>query len=120
MMTILKEIFWVGSSKEDISSLPDEVKISFGFELYQVQEGKFPASAKPLKGNDVKGVYELRVNHDGNTYRTMYIAKLGDKIYVLHSFQKKSKSGIATPKAEMEIVKQRLKLAKEDHKGEKK
>ncbi|MBK6897641.1 MAG: type II toxin-antitoxin system RelE/ParE family toxin [Alphaproteobacteria bacterium] len=106
----------MGSSLEDLKAFPDEVMQTFGFELYYVQKGEMPHSAKPLKGKDLSGVYELKENHEGNTYRAVYIAKLKDKIYVLHCFQKKSKSGIATPPKDMEIIKKRLKLALEDSK----
>lgn len=72
--------------------------------------------AKPLHGH-LSGVHELRENHEGNAYRAVYIAKLKEKIYVLHCFQKKSKHGIATPSKEMELIAQRLKLAIADSKG---
>lgn len=88
---------------------------AFGFALYRVQLGEMPPSAKPLKGH-LSGVYELRERHEGNAYRTVYLAKLKEKIYVLHCFQK-SKSGIATPSKEMELIAQRLKLAIADSKG---
>lgn len=115
-----KPIDWVGSSKEDLSAFPETIKETFGFELYQVQVGEMPGSAKPLKGKELSGVYELLDNHDGNTYRAVYVAKLKGRIYVLHCFQKKSKSGIATPPKDMELIKSRLKLAIEDSKGTKK
>ena len=108
-----KQIDWVGSSLEDLKKFPEAVKQTFGFELHQIQHGVTPSGAKSLKGKDLGGVYELRDNHDGNTYRTVYIAKLKDKIYVLHCFQKKSKSGIATPKQDMDLIKSRLKIALE-------
>ena len=114
-----KPIDWIGTSLEDLKSFPDSVMQCFGFELHQIQHGITPDGAKPLKGKDLKGVYELRDNHDGNTYRTVYIAKLRNKVYVLHCFQKKSKSGISTPKKDMEMIKSRLKLALEDHEKEK-
>lgn len=114
-----KRVDWVGSSLDDLKSFPDSVRQSFGFELFQVQLGDMPKSAKPLKGKELSGVYELRDNYKGNTYRAVYIAKLEDKIYVLHCFQKKAKSGIATPKKDMELIKSRLKRALEDSKGAK-
>lgn len=110
---------WIGSSLNDLKSFPDQVQQAFGFGLYQVQAGEVPGSAKPLKGN-LSGVYELRENHDGDTYRAVYIAKLKDKIYVLHCFQKKSKSGISTPQKDLDLIEKRLKLAIEDSKGAKK
>jgi len=57
---------------------------------------------------------EIISDHNKNTYRAVYIAKLGDDIYVLHSFQKKSKTGIKTPKQDIDLIKQRLALAKKD------
>lgn len=112
-----KLIDWVGTSLDDLKKFPITVKQAFGFGLHQVQNGMMPSSAKALKGKDLSGVYELRENNDGNTYRVVYIAKLKDKVYVLHCFQKKSSSGIATPKKEMDLIKARLKLAKEDNKN---
>ena len=112
-----KPINWVGSSLNDLKSFPVDVQQTFGFELHQVQHGKMPDSAKALKG--ISGVYELRDNHDGNTYRAVYIAKLKDAIYVLHCFQKKSKSGIATPKTDIDLIVNRLKVATDNSKGKK-
>ena len=109
-----KPLDWVGSSLDDLKSFPDEVIQTFGFELHQVQTGDMPSSAKPLKG--LGGVYELCEDHNGNTYRTAYIAKMKDRIYVLHCFQKKAKRGIATPVRDIELIKSRLKLATDDHK----
>lgn len=111
-----KPVDWIGSSREDLKSFPDEVQQAFGFGLYRVQLGELPPSVKSLKGN-LSGVYELRERHEGNAYRVVYIAKLKEKVYVLHCFQKKSKSGIATPPKEMELIVQRLKLAIADSKG---
>lgn len=111
-----KPIDWVGASRDDLKSFPDEVQQVLGFGLYQVETGEMPSSAKPFKG-ELSGVYELRESHEGNAYRAVYIAKLKEKIYVLHCFQKKSKSGIATPPKDIGLIAQRLKLAIEDSKG---
>jgi phage-related protein len=114
-----KPIDWVGSSRDDLKSFPEEVQQVLGFELYQVQLGDMPASTKPLKGH-LSGVYELRESHEGNAYRAVYVAKLKDKIYVLHCFKKKSKRGIATPQKDIDVITKRLILAIEDSKGAKK
>ncbi|QQS40389.1 MAG: type II toxin-antitoxin system RelE/ParE family toxin [Acidobacteriota bacterium] len=114
-----KRVDWVGSSLEDLRAFPDPVQQSFGFELYQLQIGETPRSAKPLKGKDLSWVYELRNHLKGDAYRAVYIAKLEDIIYVLHCFKKKSKSGIETPKKDLELIRSRLKLAIEDSKGAK-
>lgn len=110
----IKPLDWIGSSLDDLKSFPDTVIQAFGFELHQVQMGDVPKSVKVLKG--MNGVYELRDNHEGNTYRVAYIAKMKDRIYVLHCFQKKSTRGIATPQPDIDLIKNRLKLAIEDHK----
>lgn len=89
---------------------------AFGFALYRVQLGETLPLAQPFKGY-FSGVYELRESHEGNAYRAVYIAKLKEKIYVLHCFQKKSKRGIATPSKDMDLIAQRLKLAIADSKG---
>jgi len=115
-----KRVDWVGTSLHDLKSFPNAVQQSFGFELYQVQLGDTPRSAKPLKGKELSGVYELRDNYKGSAYRVVYIAKLGDKIYVLHCFQKKSKTGIATSQRDLQLIKSRLKIAIEDSRGKSK
>jgi len=107
-----KLIRWIGSALDDLKDLPDEPRRDIGFALSKVQTGKFPSNAKSLKG--LGGVYEIRTDHDSNTYRAAYVVNLGDAIYVLHVFQKKSKKGIATPKQDMDLIRSRLKLAKED------
>jgi len=84
-----------------------------GYALYQAQIDEPHPSIKALKGKDLKGVYEIRENLDKNTYRAVYVVNLGDSIYILHVFQKKSKKGIATPKPDMDTIITRLKLAKE-------
>ena len=111
-----KPIDWIGSSREDLRSFPGEVQQAFGFGLYRVQMGEMPPSAKPFQGA-LSGVYELRESHEGSAYRAVYIAKLKEKIYVLHCFQKKSKRGIETPSKELDLIAQRLKLAIADSKG---
>ncbi len=115
-----KTVDWIGSSLDDLKSFPTEVQEAFGFELWLVQIGETPKSVKTLKGKGLSGVTELRKNFDGNTYRTIYIAKLANKVYVLHCFQKKSKSGIKTPKTDIELIKTRFKIAVQDNKGVKK
>ena len=52
---------------------------------------------------------------DGDTFRAVYTVRLAKAVYVLHAFQKKSKRGIATPKAELDLINQRLKRAREDY-----
>ena len=87
-----------------------------GYALYQAQIGKKHATAKPLKGFGGAGVLEIVTDHVGDTFRAVYTVKFAHAIYVLHAFQKKSKSGIKTPTAELDLIKQRLKSAESDYK----
>jgi len=88
-----------------------------GFALYQAQLGRMHSSAKPLKGFGGASVVEIVDDHKGDTYRTVYAVKFDNAIYVLHAFQKKSKHGIKTPQAEIDLVKRRLKAAEDDYKA---
>jgi len=103
------------NARADLSAFPEEVKDSIGFALYVAQQGGKHASVKPLRGFGGAGVLEVVEDHDGDTYRAVYTVKFAGRVYVLHSFQKKSKSGIATPKAELSLIKARLKRAEEEH-----
>lgn len=116
-MSSLKKLIWVGSSRSDLKDMPEEVQDEIGYGLHQAQSGLFPDDAKPLKG--FKGVIEIISDFDKNTYRAVYAMKLGDEIYVLHAFQKKSKSGIKTPKEEVELIERRLQTAQVIARGKK-
>jgi phage-related protein len=109
-----KHILWVGSSKKDLMVMPDEVRSAFGFALYLAQQGKKHQNAKPLKGFSGAGVLEVVEDCLGDTFRAVYTVKIAEVIYVLHCFQKKSKRGIETPKQEIDLIRDRLKMA-QDH-----
>ena len=113
----IKKIDFIGSSQRDIREFPDEVKDDIGYALFEVQKGGKPASAKPLKGFGGAGVLEIIENFDGDTYRAVYTVKFQKVVYVLHCFQKKSKHGIKTPQHDIDLIKQRLKIAEEDYKA---
>ena len=103
-----RPIEWIGSSKEDLSEFPREVKITVGFALHEAQIGRKHPDAKPLKGFGGAGILEVVSIFDGDAFRAVYTVKLAGRIYVLHAFQKKSKSGISTPKTEIDLIKARL------------
>lgn len=105
----------MGHALEDVKAFPDEVKRVIGFALHVAQSGGKHPDAKPLKGFGGAGVLEVVEDFDGDAYRAVYTVKFVGAVYVLHAFQKKSRRGIATPPAEMERVRQRLRLAEEDH-----
>ena len=112
-----KHVLWVGSSKKDLMAMPDEVKSAFGFALYLAQQGKKHQNAKPLKGFSGAGVLEVVEDCLGDTFRTVYTVKIAEVIYVLHCFHKKSKRGIETPKQEIDLIRDRLKMAQDHAKG---
>lgn len=99
---------WIGSSLHDLKQFPEDVKDAFGHALYLAQAGGKHPAAKPLKGFSGAGVLEIVEDFDTNTYRAVYTVRMAETVYVLHAFQKKSKSGIATPKKELELIKARL------------
>ncbi len=107
----MKLLKFVGSALKDLSIMPNEVKLDFGYQLYKAQLGEYPITAKPLKGFGGASVIELRENFCGDTYRAVYTVKFENTIYVLHCFKKKSNSGIATPQTDIELIKKRLQVA---------
>lgn len=88
-----------------------------GYALYQAQIGQKHGSAKSLKGFGGAGVLEIVADHVGDTFRAVYTVKYSTAVYVLHAFQKKSKSGIKTPTEILELIQRRLKAAKADYKS---
>lgn len=87
-----------------------------GYALYQAQVGGKSPSARPLAGYGGASVLEIIEDFKTNAYRAVYTVKFSESVYVLHAFQKKSKKGIATPKAEVDLIKKRLGLAEQDYK----
>ena len=110
----LLPIVWVGSSQQDLRDCPAPVQRVIGKALFQAQLGEHSVAAKRLRG-DLAGLVEIVDDFGGNTYRAVYTTKLAGAIYVLHVFQKKSTHGIATPKHQVDLIKARLRRAKEHH-----
>ena len=104
---------WLGSSKKDLMALPLEVRKFFGHALDFAQRGDRHDAAKVLKGFGGAGVLEVVEDDQGGTYRAVYTVKFKAAVFVLHVFQKKSKSGIATPKPDLDIIRDRLKVAEQ-------
>jgi phage-related protein len=108
-------VVWVGSSRAGLKRFPRQVRRDVGQALYAAQRGETDPAAKPLKGLGRARVMEIVERHDTNTYRTVYTAQFAEAIYVLHAFQKKSKSGIATPKPDIDLIRRRLADAQRLH-----
>lgn len=109
-----KPLVWIGSSKEDISAFPDAVKLVMGFALRMAQKGGKHPRAKALTGFGGSGVVEIVDDYDGDTYRAVYTVKFERLVYGLHAFQKKSKKGKKTNKADIATIKRRLRMATKD------
>lgn len=112
-----KPLIWEGSSLKDLRKFPKVVRQTFGQALFDAQTGEKHPASKPLKGFGGAGVLEIVEDDSGKTYRAVYTVKFAGVIYVLHAFQKKSKTGNATPAADIDKVKSRLKDA-ENHYAE--
>ena len=109
----LKPLEWIGSSKKDLRALPADVVDVFGYALYLAQAGGKHTQARPLRGFGSAGVLEVVEDWRSNTYRAVYTVQFEQRVFVLHVFQKKSKSGSATPKPDMDLIRQRLTVAAE-------
>lgn len=112
-----RPLVWVGSSRRDLRSFPRAVRRGIGQALYTAQQGETDPSAKPLRGFGGGSVLEVIAEHRGDTWRTVYMVRHAEAIYVLHAFQKKSKRGIATPKKDIDLIHRRLAEAERLHRG---
>jgi len=106
-----KPLVWMGSSKKDLDALPSTAVKLFGYALYVAQVGRRHGQTKVLRGFGDASVLEVIESTNRSTYRAVYTVRFADAVYVLHVFQKKSRSGIATPKSDLELIEERLKQA---------
>ena len=109
-----KPLHWVASAKKDYLVFPAEVQDEMGYALGLAQLGARHPSATPWKGEG-PGVFEIVEDHRGDTYRAVYTVRFAAVVYVLHAFQKKSKSGIKTPQEDVKLITARLKRAQADY-----
>jgi len=112
----MKKLTWLADSRSSVKSFPVGVQDDIGYALYAAQLGEMSLKAKPLDGLG-GGVLEIAANDESGIYRAVYTVSIGDAIYVIHAFQKKSKAGIATPKSEIDLVRQRLKQLRSEVKN---
>jgi phage-related protein len=111
---VRKPVKWVSSAKRDLDAMPEDVKDVFGHAIDLAQAGGKHRDAKVLTGFGSAGVLEVVEDTQGDTYRAVYTVNFAGWVYVLHCFQKKSKSGVSTPKPDMDLINSRLKIAKQD------
>ena len=111
-MINLRAISWLKSAKRDFEDFPAEVQIDAATALSIAARGGKADTAKPFKGVD-GGVFEIALKHRGNAYRVLYAVQIGVALWVIDAFQKKSKTGIKTPKVDVDRIKERIKRLKE-------
>lgn len=107
-----KPISWIKGARKDFEAFPTPVQDEALRALTVAAEGLKADNVKPIKGFD-GGVMEIVLKHRGDAFRVVYAAQIGTEIWVIHAFQKKSKTGIKTPQSEIDLVHERLKRLKE-------
>jgi phage-related protein len=112
----MRKLTWLADSRANVRSFPAGIRDEIGYASYSAQLGETSAKAKPLHGLG-SGVMEIAAHDARGTYRAVYTVSVGESIYVIHAFQKKSKVGIATPKVEMDLNRQRLKQLRSEVKN---
>ena len=109
----MRIISWVKAAQKEFDTFPLEVKQKIVRALRIAYEGKNADIAKPMKGLG-SGVFEIAFPHNTNAYRVVYAVQIGEDVWVIHAFQKKAKKGLATPKKEIDLIKDRIKWLKEN------
>jgi phage-related protein len=104
----VKPIVFLGDSLARLRDFPDQARSLAGYELREVQKGHEPADWKPMKAVG-PGVRELRIREAGGAFRVIYLASLGDRVVVIHAFQKKTQQ---TPKKDIDLAASRLRAWK--------
>lgn len=111
-MAVVRNISWIKAARWDFEEFPDDVQSDMLDALAVAAEGELSGKAKPLRGID-GGVFEIALRYRGDAFRTVYAVKIGLDVWIIHAFQKKSKSGIKTPQADVDLIRERLKRLKE-------
>ena|SRR5215210_1012593 len=108
----LRPISWIRGALKTFEAFPDDVQSDAASALGFAARGGKADTAKPFKGVE-GGIFEIALRHRGNAYRVIYAVQIGEAIWVIHAFQKKSKTGIKTPQADIDLIRDRLKRLKE-------
>ena len=112
MVRLTRPVLWVDAALKDFRSFPTEAQWICSRALTVAAEGGMPVIAKPMRGLG-SGVFEIALRYRGDAYRVVYAVQIGDAVWVVHAFQKKSTVGSKTPKHEIDLVKARLRRLKE-------
>ncbi len=108
-----RPISWIKAARKDFDGFPEKAQDEIMRALTVAAEGRKADIAKPMKGFG-SGVFEVALKYRADAYRTVYALQLGDRLWVLHAFQKKAKQGIKTPKKELDLIRERLKRLKKE------
>ena len=111
-MRLTRPVSWLAPARKAFEAFPAGARETMMDALTVAAEGGMAGIAKPMKGLG-SGVFEVALPYRGNAFRLVYAAQLGDELWVIHAFQKKSTQGIRTPKHEIDLIKDRLKRLKE-------
>ncbi len=112
MSLMTRPISWINAARKDFEKFPKGAQQEIREALTIAAEGRKGASAKPMKGFGA-GVFEIALKYKTNAYRAIYALQVDEDIWVVHAFQKKSKTGAKTSKQDIDLIKQRIKFLKE-------
>ena len=108
-----RPIGWVRAARKTFERFPEAVRNRVNTALTIVAEGGRADIAKPLRGLG-SGVLEIAVRHRTDAWRVVYVTDVAGRLWVIHAFRKKSKTGVRTPRAEIDLVRTRLARLKEE------
>ena len=111
-MCAVRRISWLQAALKDFKAFPAPVQVEIRRALTVAAAGSKSDKAKPFKGVD-SGVFEIALRHRGDAFRAIYAVQIGTEIWVIHAFQKKSKTGIKTSKTDVDLIRERLRRLKE-------
>ena len=112
MLKASRSVFWVKAARRTFERFPTSARERIAQALDIAAEGRMATIAKPMKGLG-SGVFEIALKYRSDAYRVVYAVQIGDAMWVVHSFQKKSTTGIKTSKADIDVILTRWKLLKE-------
>ncbi len=107
-----RPISWIKAALREFEKFPEEVRTTCLTALTIAAEGGKADIAKPMQALG-SGVFEIALPFRGDAFRVVYAVQLGNDLWVVHAFQKKSTQGIKTPKHEIDLIKDRLKRLRE-------
>jgi phage-related protein len=105
VIELKKYVEFIGTSLKDLRAFPTTARREAGYQIDQVQHGLDPDNWKPLRTVG-RGAREIRIRDESGAFRVIYIAKVEDRVYVLHAFQKKTQK---TRKTDLDLAKKRYK-----------